>query len=67
MVNSQRTKLDFLPAMATIAVRNKVVSNNHFPLTFCPQSLQINFICYIKSRLIVCIDGTEDQRKIGLS
>ena len=54
--------------MAAIAVRKKVVSIGHFPPTFYPQTLQIYFVCQIKSRAIVCIDDcTENQRKIGLS
>ena len=56
-----------IPVMAAVAMRKKVVSIGHFSLSFCLLSLQFFFICLIKSRAIVCIDCTENQRKIGLS
>ena len=49
-----------LPVMAAVAVRKKVVSIGHFS----PSSVTEILLDQIK---IVCIDCTENQRKIGLS
>ena len=64
---SDINKLWFIPVMAAIAVRKKVISIGDFSPCFLLQSLQFFFICEINSRAIVCIKCTENQRKIGLS
>ena len=53
--------------MVAVAVGKKVVGIDHFLTKLFFQSLQI--ILFFRSnqgQLIVCIDSTENQRKIGL-
>ena len=67
MEKTFRIRIIEIPVMAAIAVRKKVISIGRFSPCFRLQSLQCFFICEIKSRAILCIECTENQRKIGLS
>ena len=51
-----------VPVMVAVAVRKKVIGISRFSLSFYFQSLYF-FISKIKSRVIICIDFTENQRK----
>ena len=55
-----------IPVMAVSPWGKKSWNWSLFTKLLSPVTANL-FICYIKSRAIVCIDCTENQRKIGLS
>ena len=56
-----------LPVMAAVAERKKVVTIDHFSPCFYLQSLKFFLFVRSSQKQFVCIDCTENQRKIGPS